>query len=451
MTEQYDLVVLGAGTAAVKAAKKCAKAGWSVAIVDEKPYGGTCPLRGCDPKKMLRRGAEIVDAARLMRGKGIVDNGLHIDWGALVAFKRSFTEAMPAKFEKSLARAGVATMHGRAQFVGERQVEVEGVGRIEGHRILVATGAMPRPLDQPGAGLLVDSEGFMELEALPPRILFVGGGYISFEFAHMAARAGSQVTIVNRGERVLSGFDADLVDRLVARGRDVGITVETGASVAAVERAGSGFAVQLERDGERMSREADLVVHGAGRVPAVEPLGPGTAGIETEGGGVKVTPGLRSVSNPHVWAAGDATKAGGPPLTPTASIEGSTAAENMLNDTDKPPDYSGIPSVVFTIPELATVGLSEDEAKERHPAARTVFNDTGDWFSNMRAGESCAATKVIVDDESGHILGAHLLGPESAELVNFFGLAIRLGLSTGDLEKMVAAYPTAGSDLSSML
>src|SRR5699024_1247613 len=177
----------------------------------------------------------------------------------------------------------------------------------------------------------------------------------------------------------------------------------------------------------------------------------GAAGIETEGGGVKVTAGLRSVSNPHVWAAGDATKAGGPPLTPTASLEGTTAAGNMLNDADEAPDHSGIPSVVFTIPELTMVGLSEKEAKERHPSARTVFNETGDWFSNMRVGEGCAATKVIVDDDTGRILGAHLLGPESAELVNFFGLAIRLGLSADDLEKVVAAYPTAGSDLSSML
>lgn len=451
MTERYDLVVLGAGTAAVTAAKKCARAGWSVAIADEKPYGGTCPLRGCDPKKMLRRGAEIVEAARLMRGKGIVDEGLGIDWSALVAFKRRFTEAMPAKFENSLASAGVTTLHGRARFVGERTVEIDGVGQVEGRRILVATGAMPRPLDQPGAGLLVDHEEFLELEALPPRILFVGGGYISFEFAHLAARAGSDVTIVNRGCSVLKGFDPDLVDRLVARGRDAGIAVETGTSLAGVGRAGPGFAVQFERDGKRTSREVDLVVHGAGRLPAVEPLDPGAAGIETEGGGVKVTPGLRSVSNPNVWAAGDATKAGGPPLTPTASMEGSTVASNMLDQTDEAPDYAGIPSVVFTIPELARVGLLEDEAKGRHPGARTIFNETGDWFSNMRVGESCAATKIIVDDEGGRILGAHLLGPESAELINFFGLAIRLGLSASDLEKMVAAYPTAGSDLSSML
>lgn len=451
MTLQFDLVVLGAGTAATTAAKKCAGAGWSVAIVDEKPYGGTCPLRGCDPKKMLRRGAEVVEAARLMRGKGIVDDGLRIDWGELVAFKRSFTEAMPAKFEDRLARAGVTTLHGRARFVDHRTVEVDGEGRIEARRILVATGAMPRSLEQPGAEHLVDSERFMELEELPPRILFIGGGYISFEFAHMAARAGSEVTIVNRGDRVLKGFDPDLVDRLVERSRKAGIAVETGVSLSAVERTGSGFAVELEKDGQRSRREADLVVHGAGRVPAVAPLDPDAAGIETEGGGVKVTPGLRSVSNPHVWAAGDATKASGPPLTPTASIEGTAAAENMLNGTDEAPDHRGIPSVVFTIPELAQVGLSEDEAKERHTAARIVFNETGDWFSNMRIGEPCAATKVIVDDETGRILGAHLLGPDSAELVNFFGLAIRLGLTASDLGKMVAAYPTAGSDLSSML
>lgn len=450
MTRQFDLVVLGAGTAATTAANKCAKAGWSVAIVDSKPYGGTCPLRGCDPKKMLRRGAEIVDAAQLMRGKGIVDDGLRIDWAELVAFKRSFTEAMPPKFESGLKKNGVATFHGAARFVGERAVEIEGEGRVEGRRILVATGAMPRPMDQPGAEHLLDNEEFMELDSLPRRIVFVGGGYISFEFAHMAARAGAEVTIINHGDRVLKGFDPDLVDRLVARSREAGIAIRPNTSLTSVEKADGAFRVEAERDGQRQRIDADLVVHGAGRVPAVEPLDPAAAGIETEGGGVKVTPGLRSVSNPAVWAAGDAAKAGGPPLTPVASYEGETAANNMLNDTDEAPDHSGVPSVVFTIPELAQVGLSEDEAKQQHPSARVVFNDTGDWFSNLRVGESCAATKVILA-EDGRILGAHLLGPEYAELINFFGLAIRLGLKADDLERMVAAYPTVGSDLGSML
>ena len=215
MTQAFDLVVLGVGMAAVSAANKCAAAGWSVAVVDELPYGGTCALRGCDPKKMLRRGAEIIDAVCLMRGKGVEDDGLRINWADLVAFKRSFTDKMPGRIEGNLEENGVTTFHGSANFLNENTVEVGGETRLQGRYFLIATGARPRPLDVPGVEHLIDNAAFMELDDLPKRILFVGGGYISFEFAHIAARAGSEVTIIDRGARPLKAFDPDLVDKLV--------------------------------------------------------------------------------------------------------------------------------------------------------------------------------------------------------------------------------------------
>ncbi|WP_206454504.1 dihydrolipoyl dehydrogenase family protein [Aurantimonas marina] len=451
MTQNFDLIVLGVGMAAVSAANKCAAAGWSVAVVDELPYGGTCALRGCDPKKMLRRGAEIIDAARLMRGKGIEAGDLKIDWADLMAFKRSFTDAMPDKIEGGLDKNGVSTFHGPARFLNENTVEIDGETRLQGRHILIATGAKPRPLEFTGAAHVIDSTAFLELEALPRRILFVGGGYISFEFAHIAVRAGSAVQIVQRGERPLKGFDPDLVDRLVARGREAGVAVTTRTDLTSVERSGDGYTVHVETDGKPATFAADLVVHGAGRVAAIDRLDLAAAGVEAGKDGIRVDRHLKSVSNPAVYAAGDAADTDGPPLTPVAVAEGKVAASNMLKGDHATADYRGVPSVVFTIPELARVGMLESEAREQGRNIRVAYNDTSGWYSNLRVGEICAATKILIDADNDEILGAHLLGPEYAEIVNFCGLAMRLGLKTRDLKSMIAAYPSVGADLGSML
>ena len=451
MDQTFDLVVLGVGMAAVSAANKCAAAGWSVAVVDELPYGGTCALRGCDPKKMLRRGAEIVAAAELMRGKGVEAAGLRINWPELVGFKRTFTDNMPGRIEGSLTKNGAATFHGPARFVNDNTVEVDGETRLQGRYILIATGANPRPLDLPGTEHLIDSAAFMELEELPKRILFVGGGYISFEFAHIAVRAGSDVHIIDRGMRPLKAFDPDLVDKLVERSRKTGIDIRLRTALKSVERTDSGYSICVEKNGDVENLSADLIVHGAGRVPAIDRLDLTTAGIGSTDAGVSVTEHLQSPSNPAIYAAGDAADTLGAPLTPVAVFEGKVAASNMLKGNHATPDYRGVPSVVFTIPELARVGMLEVEAKKAGHKVRAAFTDTSGWYSNIRVGETCAATKIVIDEDTDEILGAHLLGPEYAELINILGLAMRLGLKTHDLRKMVSAYPSVGSDLGSML
>ncbi|WP_294041912.1 NAD(P)/FAD-dependent oxidoreductase [Sphingomonas sp.] len=447
----FDLVVLGVGMAAVSAAEKCAAAGWSVAVVDELPYGGTCALRGCDPKKLLRRGAEIINDAQLMRGKGIEDGGLRINWPELVAFKRSFTDRMPDRIEDGLESKGVATFHGQARFLNENTVEIGGHTRLQGRNVLIATGAEPRPLAMLGAEHVIDNAAFMELDDLPPRILFVGGGYISFEFAHIAARAGSRVCVVEHGGRPLKGFDPDLVDRLVAHGRRLGVEVRLYTALESIERLEGGLRVRAKSNGLIEELTVDLVVHGAGRIPAIDRLDLAAAAIERTDEGILVDAHLRSVSNPAVYAAGDAADTPGAALTPVAVFEGKVAASNMLKGDHAEPDYRGVPSVVFTIPELARVGMMEAEARAAGHEVRVISNDTSEWFSNFRVGETCGHTKIIVDARTDEILGAHLLGPGYAEIVNHFGLAIRLGLMAGDLKKMVSAYPTIGSDLGSML
>lgn len=446
----YDLIVIGAGTAATSAANKCASKGWSVAVVDELPYGGTCALRGCDPKKMLRRGAELVDAFNLMKGNGVEAENLRINWSELMAFKRTFTDKMPGRVEASLNKNGIETLHGTARFVAATTIEVNGT-HYQGKYVLIATGARPRVIDLPGADLLIDSTGFMELEVLPERILFVGGGFVSFEFAHIAARAGSNVQIIDHNDRPLRAFDPDLVDKLVQHTGDLGIGFHPRTDLLSIEKSGETYTVVGEINGDRQTWEVDLVVHGAGRVAALDRLNLKAAGVDYSDRGVVVNEYLQSTSNPAIYAAGDASDTSGWPLTPVSFLEGRVAAANMLKGNSRKPDYTGVPSAVFTIPELTRVGLLESEAIEQGLDYRANFIDTGNWFSNMRVGESCAAVKILIDNRSDMIIGAHLLGPEYAELINMFALAIQMGLKTRELKRFVSAYPSVGSDFGSML
>lgn len=448
MTETLDLIVIGAGMAGVNAAKKAARAGWSVAIVDELPYGGTCALRGCDPKKMLRAGAEAVDAARLLSGKGVAGD-TRIDWPALMKHKESFTDPVPENMEDGLKKAGVQTLHGSVRFTAADRIEIDGHGEITFGHALIATGAKPRPLNFPGAECLIDSTDFLNLSNLPKRIIFVGGGYISFEFAHIAARAGAEVTILDHGARQLKLFDPDLVDMLLERSRAAGIEIISEATPEKIEAAGKAQRIFYGKDGNTHVKEADLMVHGAGRMPAVDELNLSAAGIETEHGGVKVSPWLQSTSNPRVYAAGDAAASPGKPLTPVAVFEGKIATSNMLKGKRTEPDYIGVPSVVFTIPELARVGMLEEEARETGDV-EVSFTDTSGWFSQKRLGETHAGAKIISKSE-GKILGAHMFGPDYAELINIFSLAIKLGLTVDQIKTMPAAYPTGASDIGSML
>ena len=243
-------------------------------------------------------------------------------------------------------------------------------------------------------------------------------------------------------------FDPDLVDMLLERSRAVGIEIIANAAPDRIDSAGDMERVTYSIDGKSHVKEADLVVHGAGRVPAVDCLDLSAAGIEVEHGGVKVEEWLQSTSNPRVYAAGDAAASPGKPLTPVAVFEGKIATSNMLKNKQTAPDYTGVPSVAFTIPELARVGMLEEEARETGDV-EVSFADTSNWFSQKRLGETHAGAKII-SDENGKILGAHMFGPDYAELINIFSLAIKLGLTVDQVKTMPAAYPTGASDIGSM-
>jgi glutathione reductase (NADPH) len=448
MDRAYDLVVVGTGTAS-GAASRCREAGWTVAVIDSRPVGGTCALRGCRPKKLLVSAAEAVHTPRDMAGRGILDAGLRIDWPALMRFKRSETDPLPAVFTDGYAKAGIDVIKGRARFVGPAALVVNG-DRVTGRHVLIASGARPAPLGVPGEELVASSDRFLDLDTLPPRIVFVGGGFISFEFAHVAARAGADVTIVHRGPRPLEGFDPDLVGLLVKRTRELGAKVELSTAVAGVERTPSGLAVVGRSGGSEHRFEADLVIHGAGRMPDLDDLDLAAGGVTRERRGVSVNQYLQSASNPAVYAAGDAA-ASGPPLTPKAGHDTEIVASNLLEGNHRMPNYEGIASAVFTVPALAAVGLTEETARAQGLRFRTQWQETSSWFSSKRVGETASGFKTLVEEGTDRILGAHLLGPHAEEAINLFAMAMRFGLKAGDVKQMLFAYPTSASDVPSML
>jgi glutathione reductase (NADPH) len=445
---RFDLVVVGTGVTSA-AATQCRQAGWTVAVVDSRPFGGTCALRGCIPKKILVGAAEAVHHARDMATIGVPAGTLTLDWPALIRFKRSLTDSTPERTEQGWAKAGIEQFHGRARFVDGTTLAV-GDDRLIGRRILIAAGAMPAPLKFPGADRLATSEAFLDLDRIPSRIVFVGGGYISFEFAHVAARAGADVTILHRGPRPLEGFDPDLVDGLVRRTRELGIRVELDTEVLGLEGESGNLSVRAVQRGTERRFEADLAVHGAGRVPELDDLDLDRAGVKREKRGVIVNEYLQSVSNSAVYAGGDAA-ASGPPLTPKADHDVGVLVANLLDGNRRVVNYDGIASAVFTVPPLASAGLSEDAARAAGLTFRINRQDTAGWYNTRRVGETASGFKVLIEERTDRILGAHLLGPHAAEVINLFAVAIRLKLTAADLKQVPFAYPTYGSDIRFML
>lgn len=448
--KEFDLVVIGTGAAGTAAAYACREKGWKVAVIDSDPFGGTCALRGCDPKKVLVGGAELIDWQRRFAELGIVKGKESLDWRALMRFKKTFTDPVPGQSEKSFQEAGIATFHGRAKFISKETLEVGGKA-LQASHYLIAAGARPQTLGISGEEHLITSTQFLELEELPARIIFVGGGYISFEFAHMAAWAGAKVRILHRGQRPLEGFDAALVQMLLELSCEVGIEVVLGASVSAVEKMSASFGVHVGVDGKEKRFESELVVHGAGRVPDLDDMNLEAAEVKRERRGIIVSEHLQSVSNPAVYAAGDAAASSGLPLTPVAGLEGYVAAQNMLKGNNLKPNYEGVPTVVFTVPPLASAGLGEKAAREKGLKFRVNHQNTSGWYSSRRLNIKHSGFKVLVEEGTERILGAHLFGPHAEEVINIFALAIRKGLSAGELKEMSYAYPTSASDIAYML
>lgn len=387
-----------------------------------------------------------------MRGFGVAGD-VSIDWPALMAFKRTFTNPVPARRESAFSKLGVTCLHGEARFVAGDRVVV-GDRELRFRYAVVAAGAVPRPLGIPGEEFVTSSTRFLELDRLPGRIAFIGAGYVSLEFACVARLAGAEATVFGRGTP-LRAFDSTLVDRLLEDQRSRGIAVQLDSEVTAVEplENGRGFRVAVSHRGIRETKEVDLVVHGAGRVPNVRRLDVESGNVRIdEHGAVAVNEFLQSVTNERVYAAGDVTRpAGKLPLTPVAAHEGAIVASNLLRGNQKRADYRGVPSVVFTTPRLAAVGLTEAAALASGLDIRVKCEDTTGWYSHRRTRERAGMYKTIVENGTDRIVGAHLLGETADEVINVFALALRCDIGARDLRHMMYAYPTSASDVPYMV
>ncbi len=438
MAEHYDVLVIGSGPAGRKAAQDCNNADLSVAVIEDYGFGGTCPLRGCEPKKVLVDAAFTVARARDMAGHGL-RNAPAIDWPELMRFNRTFVEPVSRRVETFLDHEGIASYFGRARFVGPNTIKVND-DILVGKYVVVATGAVPRPLETPGKEFISSSDDFLEMMEMPREIIFMGGGFISFELGHLAARAGARVTILEVVERPLAPFDPDLVGLLVKATEDLGVTVKVNCPVQAVERQDGRLLVRAGAGGE-LVLEADMVVHGAGRVPALDGLELDKTGVESTRRGVTVNEFMQSVSNPMVYAAGDAA-ATTHPLTPVATMEAEVAAHNIIHGNTRSSQHQGLPSAVYTYPPLAAVGLREDEAVRQRIGFKKYYKETSGWSEHKRIGLKHAGYKLLLDESGERVVGAHILGERADEMINIFGLAIQHGLTVSQLKNTIWAYPS---------
>jgi len=445
-SHEFDVVVVGSGTSAYYAVDGLRKAGRKIAIIDDRPFGGTCALRGCQPKKYLVCNAEAVAMAEHLVGKGIAE-APRTDWKALQALKNEFLEGRSEDEVKDWEEQGIATFHGHAVMISENEIRI-GDEVLRADHIVLATGAKARRTEMPGAEHISISDDFLDLPELPERIVFIGGGYISFEFAHVAARAGAkEVTILQRSERVLKAFDCDIVDTILEASEEAGIRVVLNESPVSVEKTSSGFIVTGEA-GEVY--ETDLVIEATGRVPNISVLEGGLGNVEHSKKGIAVNRFMQSVSNPRVYAIGDCT-AGSMMLAPVADAEGKIAARNIQEGNVSEMDYSVIPSAVFTIPSIGSVGLTEAQAREKGLDFRVNQGTTTGWASSKRIGETHSAYKVLIETGTNQILGAHIARHNASEAINVLALAMKHHIKAADLAEFMWAYPTITSDLKNMV
>lgn len=447
--ENFDLVILGGGNAGIGTTGPVRHAGLSVAMIEARDLGGTCPNRGCTPKKILVAAGQALHDIERAAIHHITVGKPTLDWAALIDREKEMIKDIPANIARAMARREVEVIRGYGAFVAPNLIRV-GDRLLEAKHIVIATGSKPRPLPIAGAECMITSDAMLTERELPSSVIFIGGGVISLEFGHIYARTGADVTILEAQPQLLPAMDTDAVARLQAESERIGIKVKTDVSVRCIEPAGGWFRVIFTHDGVERTAEADRVVNGAGRIANTDTLDLAAGQVAHSNGRPAVDPYLRSTSNPQVYVCGDAAPIS-PQLSPIATYEGDIVGRNIVEGPKHIPDYAGIATSVYTVPALAAVGLTESAARQQGSAIDVHVNDMRDWFSARSYAETVAWSKVIVERASDRILGAHFIGHAGQDLINIFGLAIKLGITASQLRDNVYAYPTFSADIKHML
>lgn len=441
-TNQFDTIIIGGGVGGMAAANGLAAAGKKVAVIENDLWGGTCPNRGCDPKKVLVGAVEAKHAVTQLNGKGFSLDP-KINWPDLMRFKKTFTDPVSKQSKKSLDSAGIETIDGTAEFVDAHTLTVNGE-TLTADQFIIASGAKPSILPIKGKEYFLTSDDFLSLEEMPEKITFIGGGYIAFEFASIASAAGAEVHIVHHNERPLKAFDKEHVNTAIKQLEEKGVVFHYNIESSQIEKQGSSFVLSDDKD---FSLTSDLIFCTTGRIPNIDELKLENAGVKTNKNGVEVNDYLQT-SNEAIFACGDVIAKSKGKLTPFSSFEASYLVSYLTNKTNKEISYPTIPTIVFTSPKIAQTGISSSEASEEEYAISSI--DATSWYTYHRTNEPVSKIKIITNRQTGLLAGASCVNQEAEELINYLSFLIDKNVSAKEVSQLIFAYPSVASDLSSL-
>ena len=439
----FDLFTLGAGSGGVAGSRRAGSYGAKVAICEDSRVGGTCVMRGCVPKKLLVYGVQFADQFADAAGYGWHVAPPTHDWGALIDAKNRELDRLEGIYHKLLSDSGVKLVLGRGRIVDPHTVEVDGKSYTAQH-LMVATGGHPVMPAIPGIEHAISSNEALELPRLPRRAIVVGGGYIAVEFAGIFATAGSEVTMVLRGEELLRGFDDDVRVSLAQELRQRGLAIRTRTELARIEQRGPSF-IAYTGAGDEIA--ADVVLYATGRKPNTRGLGLEEIGIAlNEHGAVPVDEWQRSVV-PHIYGVGDVTDRLN--LTPVAIAEGRAIAETLFNNNPMKVDHANVATAVFSQPPVGCVGLTEREARQNHrvDVYRARFRPMKHTISGR---EERTMMKLVVDRESDRVLGCHMVGADAPEITQGLAIALKCGATKKQFDQTIGIHPTAAEEFVTM-
>ncbi|TND05753.1 MAG: glutathione reductase (NADPH) [Gammaproteobacteria bacterium] len=445
MQTDYDLIAIGGGSGGLAAAIRAARHGARSAVIEHGKLGGTCVNRGCVPKKIMFNGAVIAhhldDAPSY--GFDITVNGF--DWAALATARNAYVHRLNGNYRARLDKLAVTEIGGRARFLDRHTLDVAGT-TVTARHIVIATGGSPNVPDVPGAGLGITSDGFFELKDQPRRVAIVGAGYIAVELTGMLHALGSDVSLVMRRERLLGRFDALLRETLMEQMLVDGISLLSGAQVAALERDDEG-AIAITCDNQQQHTGFDAVIWAIGRSPNTLDLDLGNAGVDVDRQGFVITDDYQNTNVDGIHAVGDVT--GRAALTPVAIAAGRSLADRLFGG--KPGahlDYTNIPTVVFSHPPIGTVGLTEQQAREKYGDAVRVYQGSfTPMYHAITRSRTTAAMKLVTLGNEEKVIGCHVIGLGADEMLQGFAVAIRMGATKADFDNTVAIHPTSAEEM----